>query len=143
MVTDGTNAHLFQVTHVLSPPENLQHNPSSPYNVPGGFTNWPPGGYGVGAQVFRVNQTSYRLDPQNFRRPSLVRQEVGGTPQIAAWGVERFEVWYRMQDGSLTRAPVDMSLVDKVVPLLVTRVTQFQRPAVIETVRAEVRPRTF
>ncbi len=143
VITNGAAAHLFQVTAAQSPPENLQHNPSSAYNVPGGHNDWPAGGYGADARVYRVTWVSYTVDTTSYRRPCLVRREQGLPPQVVASDVSAFEVWYRLQDGTLTRDPEDLSLIDKIRPVIQTRVSDPRRPALVDSAWAMVRPRTF
>lgn len=147
VVTDGSNAHLFQSTGVNTASGIIQHNPASPWNPPGGHNNWPAGGYAAGAQCYRITLVTYRVDSLNFGRPCLVRQEFNGQPQVVSYDLNKFQVWYRMQDSTLTRDPVVMgvgvALIDKVVPRIAVRVTDRRRPTVIDSVWTEVRPRTF
>ena len=137
------HAHLFQVTHVAQPPGDLQHNPTSSFNVPGGFSNWPSGGYGTGASVLKIDRVVYRIDTVNFRRPCLVRQEFGKPPQVTAWDVDRFTVQYRMHDGSWTRNPSSVAFIDRIRPSLVMRIEKPKQPAWVDSCWAEIRPRTF
>ena len=143
VITNGASAHLFQVTHVAQPPGDLQHNPTSPLNVPGGFSNWPSGGYGTGASVLKIDRVVYRLDTVNFRRPCLVRQEFGKPPQVTAWDVQQFSVKYRMQDGSWTRNPSNIASIDRIRPAIVMRIDKPGKPAFVDSCWAEIRPRTF
>lgn len=147
VISDGTSANMFEVTGVNSSSGHLQHNPSSPWNPPGGFSQWPNGGYGVGAQVFKVNILSYRVDSTSYRRPALVRREFRGSSEIVAYDVDRFQVWYRMQDGTSTRSPAmgaaSVVSIDKVRPIVYTRLTDKWRPVFVDSVWAEVQPRTF
>lgn len=147
VISDGTSANMFEVTGTNSSSGNIQHNPSSPYNPPGGFSQWPAGGYGVGAQVYKINILTYRVDSTSYRRPALVRQEFRKSAEIVAYDVDRFQVWYRMQDGTLTRAPglaeASITSIDKVRPILYTRLADRTRPTYVDSVWAEVQPRTF
>lgn len=147
VISDGASANMFEVTGVNASSGHLQHNPSSPWNPPGGFSQWPYGGYGVGAQVFKVNILSYRIDSTSYRRPALVRREFRGSPEIVAYDVDCFQVWYGMQDGTYTRSPAQgaasVASIDKVRPILYTRLTDRWRPALVDSVWAEVQPRTF
>jgi type II secretory pathway pseudopilin PulG len=143
VITNGSSAHLFQVTHVSDPPGDLQHNPTSPYNAPGGFSNWPAGGYGPGAAVYKIDNVMYRVDNVNFGRPALVRQVFGQPPQVLAWDVQRFIVRYRMQNGSWTRSPASIASIDRIRPTVVMRIDQTPRPAWTDSCWAEIRPRTF
>lgn len=143
VISNGSAAHLFQVTGVQSPPEDLQHNPSSAYNSPGGHSDWPAGGYGTEARVYRTTWVTYVVDSLTFREPCLVRMEQGGVPQVVATDVIEFQVWYQLQDGILTRDPADLMLIDKIRPVIRTRVTSPGRPATVDSTWALVRPRTF
>jgi len=147
VISDGTSAHMFEVTGVNASAGTLQHNPASPWNPPGGFSPWPNGGYGVGAQVFKIDMLSYRVDSTSYRRPALVRRAFRGSPEVVAYDVDRFQVWYRMQDGTVTRAPAlgaaSVVSIDKVRPIIYTRLTDRWRPVFIDSVWAEVQPRTF
>ena len=143
IITDGSSAHMFQVTGVNASSENLQHNPSSPYNSPGGHSNWPIGGYGVGASVFKISITSYSFDATSYRRPALIRHEYGRPPQVVAYNVNGFHTWYELQDGTWTRSPANLSSIDKVAPAVLTRVTDSRLPALTDSVWAAVQPRTF
>jgi len=147
VVTDGVSANLFDVTSVNSSSGTIQHNPSSPWNPPGGFSQWPAGGYPVGAQVFKVDLMSYKIDSTSYKRPALVRRAFRGSPEIVAYDVYRFQVWYRMQDGTMTRAPSmgagAVISIDKVRPIVYTRLVDKWRPAYMDSVWAEVQPRTF
>ena len=49
--------------------------------------------------------------------------------QIVAYNVNGFHVWYQLQDGSWTRNPTDLSLIDEVVPSVLTRVTATRMPS--------------
>jgi prepilin-type N-terminal cleavage/methylation domain-containing protein len=143
VVTDGRTAHLFQVTQVQSPPENLQHNPSSSYNPPGGHNGWPAGGYGVGAQVYKLCWVSYYVDSLNFRRPSVVRRVFGAAPQLLAYDVGTLQVRYRLQDSTLTRSPEGINMIDEILPVIITRSAPRGRPVLVDSVWTSVRPRTF
>jgi type II secretory pathway pseudopilin PulG len=141
VVTDGSSAHLFQVTQITGStgPGILGHNVSSPYNQVEGFANWPASGYGIGAQVLRVDRVSYRFDPTDHRRPCLLRQENGHPPQVAAWNVDRFTMSYLLQDGTITRDPDTVTVIDRVIPNIVTHVTNNAQ----DSLQAEIRPRAF
>jgi prepilin-type N-terminal cleavage/methylation domain-containing protein len=143
VITNGMTAHLFQVTQVMTGAVSLQHNPSSPFNVPGGHSQWPPSGYGPGARVYRASWVTYAVDSVSFGRPSLVRREMGRAAQLAAYDVARFQVTYRLQDGSQTRAPADLSLLDMVVPAVHTIARGPGGAPLADSVWAAVQPRTF
>jgi type II secretory pathway pseudopilin PulG len=143
VVTDRDNrsAHLFQLTQVQGSPAKLLHANTSPWNT--GHTGWPAGGYAIGSYVYRVTLATYRYDSTSFRRPALVRVESGQPIQVVAYNVDGFHVWYDMQDGTRTRNPADLSLVDKIVPVVLTKVTDPRQPTLRDSVWADVRPRTF
>ena len=48
-----------------------------------------------------------------------------------------------MQDGTVTRNPSSMALVDKVSPVVYTHVTDSRRSTLRDSVWASVQPRTF
>ena len=139
VVTNGASAHLFQVTQITVSPGVLGHNPISPYNQSAGFANWPASGYGVGAQVLRVDRVTYRFDAAGFGRPCLVRQENGRPPQVAAWNIDRFTMAYLLQDGSVSREPDTVTVIDRVIPTIVSRISSNAQ----DSVQAEIRPRAF
>ena len=146
VVTDGSTAHMFQVTGItLGSPLALAASTDSPLNPPSGtmLQNWPATGYGVGSPVYRVSWVTYAMDSTSFRKPALMRREFGGSPQLIAYDIAGFQVRYLMQDGSVTRTPSALSMVDEVVPVIWTRQSVPGRPAQIDSVWAEVRPRTF
>jgi Tfp pilus assembly protein PilW len=143
VITNGSSAHMFQITQVNSSSNMLQHNPTGWFNVPGGFSNWPASGYGPGAEVYKIDWVTYRVDTQHYGRPALVRQAFGQAAQVVAWDVLRFTVRYRMEDGSWTRSPANVSMIDRIRPTVVMRVDQSPAPAWIDSCWAEIRPRAF
>ena len=145
VVTNGASAHLFQVTDVQASPAQLTNASSSSFNPPTGsnLANWPAGGYAIGAQVYRVSWVTYQIDSTTFRRSALVRRQFGGTPQLVAYDVSGFQVRYRMQDGTTTRSPSDIHMVDEIVPVVWTRQAVHGRATLVDSVWAVVRPRTF
>ncbi|MGH7681614.1 MAG: PilW family protein [Candidatus Eiseniibacteriota bacterium] len=143
LVTNGAVAHLWQVTGVSGSPADLAHAASSIYNVAGGHTNWPAGGYGAGARVYRVAWVTYRVDNATYRTPCLTRRDQGSVAQVVATDVSSFQVWYLLQDDTVTRNPADLSLIDKIRPIIVTRVTDRGATVLTDSVYAMVRPRTF
>jgi prepilin-type N-terminal cleavage/methylation domain-containing protein len=145
VVTNGSSAHMYQVTAVQLSPGLLTIASTSPYNPPTGGTlaNWPAGGYASGAPVYRASWVTYKIDSTTFRRSALVRSTFGGTPQLVAYDVSGFQVRYRMQDGTTTRSPSDLHMVDEIVPVIWTRQTVRGRATLVESVWAVVRPRTF
>ncbi len=146
IITDGTSANLFEVTNVNASSSNLQHNPASPYNLPGG-RQWPSGGYGTGSQVFKVDLLSYRVDSTSYKRPALVRRAFRQPQSVVAYDIDKFQVWYHMQNGTDTRSPsigvAAASTIDKVRPVVTLRLKDRTRPTYSDSVWAEVQPRTF
>jgi hypothetical protein len=147
LITNGLYANMVQVTNTNSSSEHIQLNPSSPYNSPGGFKvsqgHWPAGGYGVGSVVEKLTLSSYYMDRKSFRKPALMRHEYGRSPQVAAYNVDGFRVWYEMQDGTWTRNPQNMVAVEKIMPVVATRLTDPRRPALVDSVWAALTPRSF
>ena len=146
IISNGSSANMMQVTGANSSSGTLQHNPASPYNNPGGMAadwHWPSGGYGTGSLVFRITMSTYYMDRTSFRRPALMRRPFGGSPQVAAYNVDGFRVLYGLQDGTWTRKPQDMMLVEKVFPVVLTALRDPRRPAFIDSVWAVAQPRVF
>lgn len=144
LITDKQNqrAHLFQVTGVNTGTNTLLHANTSSFNT--GHTNWPPfPGYGSGSYLYKVTMSSYVFDSTSFSKPSIVRYEAGQPRQVVAYNVSGFRVWYQMQDGTWTRNPVDLSMVDKIIPVVLTRVTDPKLGTLRDSVWASIRPRTF
>jgi prepilin-type N-terminal cleavage/methylation domain-containing protein len=147
LITNGLSANMVQVTNTNTSSEHIQLNPSSPYNSPGGFKvsqgHWPAAGYGVGSTVEKLTLSSYYMDRKSFRKPALMRHEYGLSPQVAAYNVDGFRVWYQMQDGSWTRNPQNMIAVQKIMPVVATRLSDPRRPALVDSVWAALTPRSF
>jgi prepilin-type N-terminal cleavage/methylation domain-containing protein len=147
LITNGLYANMVQVTSTNTSSEKIQLNPASPYNSPGGFKvsqgHWPAGGYGVGATVEKLTLSSYYMDRTSFRKPALMRHEYGLSPQVAAYNVDGLRVWYQMQDGTWTRNPQNMIAVQKIMPVVATRLSDPRRPALVDSVWAALQPRSF
>lgn len=144
LITDkqSQRAHLFQVTGVDAGTNTLSHSNASAYNT--GHTNWPPSpGYGAGSYLYKVTMSSYVFDSTSFRKPCLVRYEPGQPRQVVAYNVNGFRVWYQLQDGTWTRNPVDLNMIDKIIPVVLTRVTDARYGTLRDSVWASIRPRTF
>ena len=143
IVTNPTSSHLFQVTGIQNVPPALLHANTSPYNT--GQAQWPlGGGYKANTtNVYKVTIATYRFDAASYRRPALIRTELGKTPQVVAYNVNGFHVWYELQDGTWTRNPVTLTFVNKVIPVVLTQVTDPRLPTLRDSVWAEIRPRTF
>ncbi len=147
----GNSWDMFQVTG-LTGATTIEHATTSTYNTVANL-RWPQGGYPIGSIVYRAGLISYRVDSLNFGRPCLVRQEFNGQPQAVAYDLNRFQVWYLMQDGTYTRDPLGWGLANahpngrnyiaQVQPRIIVRVTGRNRPTLLDSVWADVRPRTF
>ena len=143
LVTNGSTAHIFQVTAVQNSPADLEHAASSIYNMAGGHSNWPVGGYPTGSRVYRVAWVTYKVDGTGFSTPCLTRRDQGSTAQVVATDVSAFHVWYLLQDLTETRNPVDLSLIDKIRPVIATQVADRGSAYLADSVWTLVRPRTF
>jgi prepilin-type N-terminal cleavage/methylation domain-containing protein len=142
VVSDGASAHLFEATSVQTSPADIAHATSSPFNQPGGHLGWPGSGYGSASRVFKVGWVSYRMDSTSYQRPSLVRWAVGQPPALVAYDVESFQVWYRLDDGTLTRNPTNLAMINQVIPVLYAA-PQASASAGEDSARATVKPRAF
>ena len=147
LITNGLSANMFQVTATNSSSQHLQLNPASPYNSPGGFKTsqgmWPATGYPPGSMIFKLTLSSYYMDRTSYRRPALIRHEYGMSPQVVAYNVDGFRVWYLMQDGTWTRNPKNLMQVEQVMPVVATRLSDPRRPALVDSVWAAAQPRSF
>ena len=147
LISNGLAANMFQVTATNSSSEHLQLNPASPYNSAGGFKvsdgHWPSSGYPTGSLVFKLSLSSYYMDRTTYRQPVLMRHEYGQAPQVAAYNVDGFRVWYQLQDGSWTRNPQNMMNVEQVMPVVATRLSDPRRPALVDSVWTALQPRSF
>jgi prepilin-type N-terminal cleavage/methylation domain-containing protein len=147
LVTNGLQANMVQITSTNSSSEKIQCNSANPYNSPGGYKvsegHWPATGYGPGSIVEKLTISSYYMDRTSYKKPVLMRHEYGLAPQIAAYNVDGFRVWYQMQNGAWTRNPQNMMQVQKVMPTVATRLSDPRRPALVDSVWAALRPRSF
>ena len=149
IVTNSSSgkAHMLRCTGVPNA-TTINHATTSPFNVSDAthLTNtWPPsGGYASNVtSVYKATVTSYYYDTATYRKPALMRHEYGQAPQVVAYNVDGFRVWYELQDGTWTRNPPNMSSVDKVSPVVFTKVTDSRRATLRDSVWAAVQPRTF
>jgi prepilin-type N-terminal cleavage/methylation domain-containing protein len=141
VVTNGTSAHLFQVTSVNPGQKQLNHHTGSTFNASGGHTDWPSSGYLTGSMVYRAAWVSYRVDSTLYRRPSLIRYEVGKTPQLVASDVKLFRVWYRLNDGTTARDTIDVQEINQIVPSIQPNVVSAKNGQ--DSLWAAIEPRTF
>ena len=147
LITNGLQANMFQVTATNASSEKIQLNPATPYNNSGSYKvsqgHWPVTGYAPGSIVEKLTLSSYYMDRTSFREPALMRHEYGQSPQIAAYNVDGFRVWYQIQDGTWTRNPQNMMTVEKIMPVVATRLSDPRRPALVDSVWAALQPRSF
>lgn len=145
ILTNGQSAHLFRITGITG--NTLAHASTSTYNVfqasPSSHPGWPPGGYSAGTRIYKATITSYYMNTTTYRRPALMRREFGQAPQVVAYDINAFRVWYLMQDGTWTRNPFDLDFVDKIAPVVEVETDDGRSAAVTESTWAVVRPRTF
>lgn len=142
LLIEKTNrsTHMFRLTGVNTGSNTLSMANTSSYN--NGHTNWPSGGFATGSYVYKATISTYAFDSTNFRKPVLIRRENGGVAQVVAYDVDGFRVYYQMQDGTETRNPINLDMIDKVVPCVFTRRAS-QGQTIRDSVWAAVRPRTF
>lgn len=147
LITNGLQANMFQCTGTNSSSQHLQANPASPYNNSGGYKTsqgmWPSSGYPPGSMIFKLTLSSYYMDRTTYRKPVLMRHEYGQSPEVVAYNVDGFRVWYELADGTLTRNPKNMMNVEKVLPVVATRLSDPRRPALVDSVWTAVQPRSF
>ena len=152
VVTDGTRAHMFQVTGVNTGTNTLSHASSSIFNPAGspGTWNWPATGYAANVTlVYKMSRLAFYVDSVTFPRPVLIRREFGKAPSVVVYDVDRFQVWYRTQGAldSLTRTPAvsgsGIGLLAQVQPRIYTRMVAPNRPTYVDSLWADIQPRTF
>ena len=147
VITDGSSAHCFQITGINAGTKQISHANTSQWNVLPATWAFPASGYKVGSQLYKIDILSYYVDATNFRRPTLVRRSYGASPLAVSYDVAKFQFWYRMQDGSLTRTPAvsgtNVAFIDKLRPVVYTTLSDPRHPTSTDSVWTEVRPRTF
>lgn len=143
----GKTGHLFQITSINSGAKMFAHANTSAWNVVPPAWGWPASGYGSGSFIYKIDILNYYIDATNYRRPALVRRPYGGSPTVVSYDVSKFQLWYRMQDGTVTRNPTvsgtGVALIDKVRPVIFTSLSDPQHPTSVDSVWTEVRPRSF
>ncbi len=77
---------------------------------------WPPtGGYpDTVTNVYKATVTSYYFDNTSYRKPVLMRRESGSAPQVVAYNIDGFRVYYEMQDGKVLR---EFRIIDEIAIL--------------------------
>jgi prepilin-type N-terminal cleavage/methylation domain-containing protein len=105
LVTDGAQAHIFQITGING--NTLQHDHlMSPWNY-GGAAAWPPFGYSSGSRVTQVEYVRYYIDSTDPEHPVLMRWRANDpAPTFVAKNVERLRLSYATGD-TTSPNPVD------------------------------------
>lgn len=124
LISNGTNADLFEVTQVQIAALKLQHNPGGSardYNNAGGHSTWPAGGYGAGATLAKARFLRYYIDSTDPAHPTLMVDRMGGAvPQPLADDIEDMQLAYGLDtnaDGiveSWTATPTTPSQIRQV-----------------------------
>ena len=115
VVTNGSWANLFQITQVQEAARMMQHNPASPFNLPGGHKPWPPGGYPPGSEVYKVDLVTYYVDSTDAACPVLMRQSGTDEPRVVSEFVNVLQFEYVLVDRTVVAIPPDPTLVKRVV----------------------------
>jgi prepilin-type N-terminal cleavage/methylation domain-containing protein len=115
VVTFGSWANLFQITQVQGPALKLQHNPASPFNLPGGHNPFPPGGYPAGSKIYKVDLITYFVDRSDTTCPLLMRQDGTQQPKVVSEYITHLEFGYVLVDQSVVAVPPDPTLVRRVI----------------------------
>ena len=115
VVTYGVWANLFQLTHVQDAALKLQHNPTSPFNLPGGHNIFPPSGYPPGSDIYKVDLITYYVDSTDADCPLLMRQDGTRQPRVVCEYINSLEFGYVLVDQTVVDRPPDPSLIRRVV----------------------------
>lgn len=92
MISDCQNAAVFQVTNYTVANGNVVHNTGA--LSPGNATKNLGSPFGAGAEITRMNVTSFYLANNPQGQPALYRVIGAGTPEELAEGVERMQLLY-------------------------------------------------
>jgi prepilin-type N-terminal cleavage/methylation domain-containing protein len=115
VVTNGSWANLFQITQVQDAARMMQHNPVSPFNLPGGHKPWPPGGYPPGSEIYKVDLITYSVDSTDTDCRLLMRQDGTDDPRVLSEYVNLLQFEYVLVDQSVETAPPDPALIRRVI----------------------------
>jgi len=115
VVTFGSWANLFQITQVQDAALKLQHNPTSPFNLPGGHNIFPPGGYPPGSEIFKVDLITYYVDSTDASCSLLMRQDGTEQPRVVCEYINSMHIEYVLVDQSIVDTPPDPTLVRRVI----------------------------
>lgn len=98
LTQDGQKTGTGNVSPAIGTQWNLQHNPTSDWNPPGGSNIFPTGGYTTGATVLNMGQLenfSYYVENNNLMYRDSTRAEVAGSnPSIVVSGVIALKAQY-------------------------------------------------
>ena len=92
MISDCQNAAVFQVTNYTGSNGNVVHNTGA--LSPGNATKNLGSPFATGAEITRINVTSFFLSTNPQGQPALYRVIGSGVPQELAEGVERMQLLY-------------------------------------------------
>ncbi len=115
VITNGPWANLFQITLVQDAALKLQHNPASPFNLPGGHNIFPPGGYPPGSKIYKADLITYYVDSTDSDCSLLMRQDGTQQPRVVCEYINSLEFGFVLVDGSVVDIPPDPSLVRRVI----------------------------
>jgi len=98
LTQDGQATGQANVNPSVGTQWNLQHNPTSVWNPPGGQNIFPTGGYGIGATVLNMGNfevIEYYVENNNLMRKDNLQSTVAGSnPRIVANGVIALKALY-------------------------------------------------
>jgi prepilin-type N-terminal cleavage/methylation domain-containing protein len=147
VLSDGSSAHLLQVTGVNTGTRVLAHDGASSWNNLAGIANWPGSGYPrTKTEVLKLSLLTYAVDSTSYRTPCLIRREFSGSTAVLVYGVDQFQVWYRLRGyaDSLMRDPGGaLALLDRIQPRIYTTTQSVRQAPLRDSVWVEVMPRTF
>lgn len=140
VITNGTEANMFEVTGVVPSTGSLEHSVSSPHNDPNQHVVWPSGGYSVGSTVVQVQEVAYWVD-EGLDEPRLMRRLGSEVPLPIGFDVEELHVSYGLADGTVTSTPSDPAQIRTLFLNYVPRVKGAPGPA--SSISIRVQPRVF
>jgi hypothetical protein len=114
VITNGSEANLFQVTSDPGMTNVLIRSVTSPYNASSAHAQWPAAGYPAGSIVAQVDRISYWVD-QSGPSPRLMKRINDDTAVPVAYRVDDLRIDYELLDGTQTPNPLDPSLISSVV----------------------------
>lgn len=98
LTQDGQRTGTGNVSPAIGTQWDLQHNPTSAWNPPGGMNIFPTGGYTTGAIVYNMGQLEnvrYYVSNNNLMYQDMTKPAVAGSnPSIVANGVISLKALY-------------------------------------------------